>query len=296
MFDSFGNRRHAFPRHARQGCRPGSPHGPIARSHAAVALWGRRHAPRPFCVCVQRRRSPQHHRRQGGSRFKAAIPAADHASTIASRSRVRVILDDGTLGAARRPADPRALLKARGDGTRPVEVSPTARPPVCRIMDFGKYKYDRPRKRAVQEAPASGRVKEVKLRPKIEKYDYEFKKAHRRVSRPGRQGEGHAHVPRSRMAHADLGRKLLDRLAEEIKEIGKVEAPPSRRSHHDPALDAGTESRPRAPKRADEPERRGDGERGMTAAVQAAATGDRRRREGATEVPKMKTHRGLPNA
>src|SRR5262249_42243154 len=93
---------------------------------------------------------------------------------------VRVILDDGDESVQLGVLPTRdALAKARELGLDLVEVSPTARPPVCRIMDFGKYKYEQAKK-AKQSKKRQHQVvvKEIKLRPKIEKHDYEFKKKH----------------------------------------------------------------------------------------------------------------------
>ncbi len=109
-----------------------------------------------------------------------------------------------------------------------VEVSPTARPPVCRVMDFGKYKYEQNKKQ--QKARKKQHVthlKEVKLRPKIEEHDYTFKVNHGR-----RFLELHDKVKftvtfRGReMAHTDSGFRLLDRVVKDLEEVGQVENPP----------------------------------------------------------------------
>ena len=109
-----------------------------------------------------------------------------------------------------------------------MEVAPTAVPPVCRIMDFGKYKYEQAKKtRVARKRQHQVVLKEIKLRPKIEKHDYEFKKKHIvEFLEHGDKVKITLMFRGREMAHTDLGRKLLQQLTEELKEIGKVEAPP----------------------------------------------------------------------
>ena len=108
-----------------------------------------------------------------------------------------------------------------------VEVSPTARPPVCRVMDFGKYKYEQNKKQ--QKARKKQHVthlKEVKLRPKIEEHDYRFK-----VNNGRRFLELHDKVKftvtfRGReMAHTDAGYRLLEKVVKDLEAVGQVENP-----------------------------------------------------------------------
>ncbi len=121
-----------------------------------------------------------------------------------------------------------ALKLAQEQDLDLVEVAPQADPPVCRIMDYGKYKYEQ----AVRQKEARKKqtlivVKEMKMRPKIDRHDYETKKGH--VTRFLRQG---AKVKVTIMfrgretMHADLGRKILDRLAEDVSDIAKIETFP----------------------------------------------------------------------
>jgi len=108
-----------------------------------------------------------------------------------------------------------------------VEVSPTARPPVCRVMDFGKYKYEQNKKQ--QKARKKQHVthlKEVKLRPKIEEHDYRFK-----VNNGRKFLELHDKVKftvtfRGReMAHTEAGYRLLEKVVKDLEEVGQVENP-----------------------------------------------------------------------
>lgn len=109
-----------------------------------------------------------------------------------------------------------------------VEVAPQADPPVCRIMDYSKYRYEQELKeKKARKHQTSTVVKEIKLRPKIEDHDFNVKKKH-----VTRFLEGGARVKvtimfRGReLAHTDIGRRLLDRLAEEVKDLGAVESSP----------------------------------------------------------------------
>jgi translation initiation factor IF-3 len=95
-------------------------------------------------------------------------------------------------------------------------------------MDFGRYKYEQSKK-AKQSKKRQHQVvvKEIKLRPKIEKHDYDFKKKHAtEFLEHGDKVKVTLMFRGREMAHPELGRKLLDQLTEELKEIAKVEAPP----------------------------------------------------------------------
>ena len=109
-----------------------------------------------------------------------------------------------------------------------VEVSPTARPPVCRVMDFGKYKYEQSKKQ--QKARKKQHVthlKELKLRPKIEDHDYGFK-----VNNGKKFLEAHDKVKftvtfRGReLAHTETGYRLMERIVKDLEAVGQVEIPP----------------------------------------------------------------------
>jgi translation initiation factor IF-3 len=109
-----------------------------------------------------------------------------------------------------------------------VEISPNATPPVCKIMDFGKFKYETQKREA--EARKNQKVievKEVKFRPNTDTHDYQVKM--RSVEKFLGNGDKVKVTLRFRgreMAHLNLGRELLERVAEDIKEIGKVENMP----------------------------------------------------------------------
>jgi translation initiation factor IF-3 len=121
-----------------------------------------------------------------------------------------------------------ALALAREKGLDLVEVSPTARPPVCRVMDFGKYKYEEAKKqRAAKRKQHSFQIKEVKLRPKIEDHDYTFKMAAARKFLEQHHKVKLTIMFRGReMAHPELGERLLQRVIQDIADSGIVEHSP----------------------------------------------------------------------
>jgi len=109
-----------------------------------------------------------------------------------------------------------------------VEISPNAEPPVCKIMDFGKYKYEQQKREAeARKKQKIIEVKEVKFRPNTDTHDYDVKM--RNVFRFLENGDKVKVTLRFRgreMAHQDLGRDLLHRVAEDVKDLGKVENMP----------------------------------------------------------------------
>ena len=121
-----------------------------------------------------------------------------------------------------------AMSKANDMGLDLVEVSPDVEPPVCRIMDYGKFKYAQKKKTSeARKNATNSQLKEGKFRPKIEKHDYDFKVA--RIKKF--LGDGHkAKVTmmfRGReITRQDLARNIMDRIADDISEVGNVEALP----------------------------------------------------------------------
>ena len=109
-----------------------------------------------------------------------------------------------------------------------VEISPNATPPVCKIMDFGKFKYEQQKREAeARKKQKIIEVKEVKFRPNTDTHDYEVKM--RNVYKFLENGDKVKVTLRFRgreMAHQNLGRDLLERVAEDVKELGKIENMP----------------------------------------------------------------------
>jgi len=109
-----------------------------------------------------------------------------------------------------------------------VEVAGQADPPVCRIMDYGKYKYEQDqRQKEARKKQSLIVVKEMKMRPKIDPHDYETKKGHVvRFLRQGAKVKVTIMFRGREMAHQELGRKLLDRLSDDLQDIAKIDAFP----------------------------------------------------------------------
>ena len=122
----------------------------------------------------------------------------------------------------------RGIALAEEAGLDLVEISPNASPPVCKIMDFGKFKYEQQKRESeARKKQKTIEVKEVKFRPNTDVHDYDVKM--RNVVRFLENGDKVKVTLRFRgreMAHQNLGRELLERVAEDIQELGKVENMP----------------------------------------------------------------------
>nr|WP_235823836.1 translation initiation factor IF-3 [Actibacterium lipolyticum] len=122
----------------------------------------------------------------------------------------------------------RGMELAEQAGLDLVEISPNAAPPVCKIMDFGKFKYEQQKRESeARKKQKIIEVKEVKFRPNTDTHDYDVKM--RNVFKFLENGDKVKVTLRFRgreMAHQNLGRELLERVAEDIKDLGKVENMP----------------------------------------------------------------------
>jgi translation initiation factor IF-3 len=121
-----------------------------------------------------------------------------------------------------------ALRQAKDLDLDLVEVAPQADPPVCRIMDYGKYKYERDiRQKEARKKQSRVEVKEIKFRPKIDRHDYATKKGHvERFLRAGAKVKITIMFRGREMAHTDLGRKILDQLMQELGDSIVVDSMP----------------------------------------------------------------------
>jgi len=138
-------------------------------------------------------------------------------------SPVRVISPEGDqMGIM---AVDEAIAAAESRGLDLVEVAPMARPPVCRIMDFGKFKFEQAKaERAAKKKQRSVDVKEVKFRPGIDDHDFDFKTRHaREFLAEGNKVKVTMMFRGRQMAHPELGKAVLDRVAEVLADIGKIE-------------------------------------------------------------------------
>ena len=158
-----------------------------------------------------------------------APPVRDTGPRVNDKIRapeIRLIGADGDNVGVVSPR--RAMELAEEAGLDLVEISPNATPPVCKIMDYGKFKYEQQKRESeARKKQKTIEVKEVKFRPNTDTHDYDVKM--RNVFRFLEAGDKVKVTLRFRgreMAHQNLGRDLLERVAEDVKELGKIENMP----------------------------------------------------------------------
>lgn len=155
-------------------------------------------------------------REQSGPRINEAIRARE----------VRLIDENGeNVGVVSRFD---AMERATGAGLDLVEISPDAEPPVCKIMDFGKFKFEQQKKAAeARKKQKIVEIKEIKMRPAIDDHDYEVKlRAIRRFFEEGDKVKVTLRFRGREMAHQELGMAVLQRVKAEVETIAKVESEP----------------------------------------------------------------------
>ena len=123
----------------------------------------------------------------------------------------------------------RAMEMAEEQGLDLVEVAPLARPPVCRIMDYGKFKYEEQRQaREARKRQHHVQIKEVKMRPGIEDHDFDFKTRHaRRFLEEGNKVKLTMMFRGRQVTHPELGLEVLKRVTGDLQDLAKVEQNPS---------------------------------------------------------------------
>lgn len=143
-------------------------------------------------------------------------------------SEVRVVDENGEMAGVMPTA--KAVERAADVGLDLVEVSPNAEPPVCKILDYGKYKYELQKK--ANEAKKKQKVvevKEVKLRPTIEEHDFQVKLRNaRKFLEGGNKVKFTLRFRGREMSHIELGIAVLKRYQEELQDIGKTELEPKK--------------------------------------------------------------------
>jgi translation initiation factor IF-3 len=162
------------------------------------------------------------------SRFDRRPPERD---TTRINERIRVpevrLIDENGEQVGIVPT-PDALERARERDLDLVEVAPQSKPPVCRILDYSKYKYEQEQKaKAARKHQQQVNVREIKLRPKIAQHDYETKRGH--VERFLKQQDKVKVTIMFRgreQSHPERGRMILDRLLQDVSEIGVMEQEP----------------------------------------------------------------------
>lgn len=120
-----------------------------------------------------------------------------------------------------------AIFIAQERGLDLVEVSETAVPPVCRIMDYGKYKYEQAkRSKTAKKHQKTIEVKEITFHPDIGEHDYQFKTRHiERFIKSGAKAKATVVFQGREIVHSELGKQMLDRLAADMAEIAQIEQP-----------------------------------------------------------------------
>jgi len=133
--------------------------------------------------------------------------------------------DGGNLGSMQLN---KAIELAKNEGLDLIEISPNANPPVCKIMDMGKYKYDLQKKaNLAKKKQKVVSLKEIKLRPGTETHDYNFKiKNAKKFIIKGDKVKFTVKFKGREMQHTELGKNLMNRIIEETKDIAKVESQP----------------------------------------------------------------------
>jgi len=140
--------------------------------------------------------------------------------------KVRLIGKDGSQVGVVSIKD--AMMHAEQSGLDLVEISPNANPPVCKIIDYGKYRYQMTKKeRESKKAQHQAKLKEIKVKPNIDEHDLMTKIKHaREFIEKGNKVRVTCMFRGREMAHPELGVKVTDRFVEELKDIAQIEAPP----------------------------------------------------------------------
>ena len=158
--------------------------------------------------------------------FRAKKNTGPRTNEQITASEVRVISSSGKqLGII---SIREALNHAEDEGFDLVEVSPDAKPPVCKIIDYGKLKYkEQKSKKEAKKKQKTIEVKEIKMRPGINKHDYEVKvRALSKFIEGGNKVKISMRFRGREMEHQNIGRDLLNKLTEQVSEYAKVEVPP----------------------------------------------------------------------
>jgi translation initiation factor IF-3 len=161
--------------------------------------------------------------------MKAALPVQKEGPRINEEIRAREVQLIDTTGDNKGAIDiETALGLAQAVGLDLVEIAPNSNPPVCKILDYGKYKFQAQKKAAeARKKQKVVEVKEIKLRPMIDDHDYDVKmRSMRRFFEEGDKVKVTLRFRGREMAHQDIGIRLLARVKEETADFAKVEAEP----------------------------------------------------------------------
>jgi translation initiation factor IF-3 len=157
--------------------------------------------------------------------FRRLPKIRENVNEAIRAKEVRAVFPDGVVEVLPTPA---AIRRAQELGLDLILVSPTAEPPVAKAMDYGQWQYEQKKKsHDAKKKQHIIQVKEVKFRPNTDDHDYEFKKNNAvRFLKEGNRVKAVVQFRGREIAHVDLGKKLLLRFSEDLKEVGAVEGQP----------------------------------------------------------------------
>jgi len=161
--------------------------------------------------------------------MRSALPAQKDGPRVNEEIRAREVQLIDATGHNHGPTPiETALSRAQEAGLDLVEIAPNSSPPVCKLLDYGKYKFQAQKKAAeARKKQKVVEVKEIKLRPMIDDHDYQVKmRAMERFFEEGDKVKITLRFRGREMAHQELGYKLLNRVKEDISKIAKVESEP----------------------------------------------------------------------
>ena len=161
------------------------------------------------------------------NRFSREMPVKNYGVRLNEQIRVpqiRLIDDDGALGIMT-PQD--AMKIARERGVDIIEISANAEPPVCKLMDFGKYRYEMQKRDRVAKASQHKQlIKELRFHPGTDTHDFDFKLRHARTwIEEGHKVKTTVQFKGREIAYKEFGEKLLNRFAEQMSDIAKIDQP-----------------------------------------------------------------------
>ena len=153
-------------------------------------------------------------------------PRGPRSNNRINSPEVQVIASDGENLGILNTND--AINRAKDEGLDLIEIAPNAKPPVCKIMDMGKYKYDAQKKaNKAKKKQKKVELKEIKLRTATEVHDYTFKiKNAQKFLSKGDKVKFTIRFKGRELQHSHLGNELMDKIKQDIQEIGKVESQP----------------------------------------------------------------------
>jgi translation initiation factor IF-3 len=151
---------------------------------------------------------------------------------------------------------PQALTLAKQKGLDLVEISPNAVPPVCRIMDYGKYQYqEQKRAREAKRHQKVIEVKEIKFRPKVDEHDYQFKRNHiERFIEDGDKVKATIFFRGREMAHPEIGHRILMRLIKDLEDVAMAETMPRQEGNQMHTILTGKKGASKSKAKAETPE------------------------------------------